>query len=115
MGSDVKVMTTSIYSVGDLVALKETVQQYVDYSRSYLPEFFPKVINFIQEEGANRRYYMTLDELVKYFKRDYRQNTPFRTRAFKEIKQRFHVEDPSDYKNMVETCLEYYHRKGWIL
>ena len=116
LGSDVKVMSTSIYNTSDLLALKETVQQYVDYSRSdHLPDIFHKVINFIQKEGEKRGYYMTLDEVIKHFKRDYKQKTPLPTRAFKEFKQRINLEEPTDYTKQVETCLEYYHTKGWIL
>ena len=112
---DVRVTATNIFSTDDLVNLKEAIQWYVDFTRSDLLDFFSKVINFIQQEGAERPYYMALDDVVKHIKHEYTQNKPFHTRTFVRLKQTLGLVDAIDYRKLVETCLEYYHRKGWIL
>ena len=77
---NVNVIATSIYNSESLGELKEAVKSKIstDKFKSDISELFPKVLNFIREEGAkDGNLHLTLDEVVKHFKAEYKQQKTF--------------------------------------
>ena len=113
---NVKVIATSIYNSDSLEELREAVRSKIKSDRLESDrELFPKVINYIRKEGAKRRFHMTLDEVVKHFKTEYKQQKNLPSQLFSKVKQKIGIEDPTDLREQIKLCLAYYHRKGWIL